>query len=594
MNRILFIRGLVLALGVGLALSTFDYYFRYGYHPVLLVTWLSSLIIIAAYLFIYHPRGSALLSLSKVDIYVLIFLYAIFAPLYLVKLYTLPWQINSDEVVIAQYARELLTKDDVDLFGPSNYFRFPALIFVVFGRLAEALGGVTFFNMRSVHALSGLAIIIPAYFFFRLHLSRFLASMATMLVMSNHALLFISRMVLRNNVGLLNEVVALFFLYQGLKRQSLFHAFVGGALAGFSFYQYSPSRIIFGVWIVYLIVLGIYQYKATLRPIIKIGAVSCSAFVIAIIPMVIATMKLPELPVGQDYEKQQLLIYPEGRLHQQQWSSTLSPVAGVKKNILNGLTMFNRALHDQGYMYPNYGLGSGFVDPITGILLWVGVVSLLFKRQKKDFDVLIISSFIILWAIFIFIVNKTPFYTRLLIMLPFVALCVVIALHAIATLLKPKVIKLTPHLGAVFIPAVISIGVIIIVGWNLALFWNVNQVGVAKGNDIGGTARYIEARAEQPNHTFYLVADQAYPYYDWGLQYMWKGWLGFFAQEGQETIILPSEKFIDNIQDPPLTLFMNRRLWRDSRIAIKNIAKNVRVHNIKPDGSLVAVEITDR
>lgn len=590
MNYTPIVRSQALVMGLLLILATFDYYFIYGYKKSLVITWLVALIMIATYFMQSEDiKKLGMNRFGKADAYAIIFLLVIFAPLYLIRLYTIPWQINSDEVTIAQHVRSLISQNEIDLFGPSNYFNFPAFIFVFFGWLAQRLGEVTLLNMRAIHALFGLLIIVPSFLFFRLFLSRVLAVGTTALIMSNHTLIFISRMVMRNNVGLLNEMAALLILFYGLKRQSLFYTFLGGIVAGFSFYHYPPARIIFFIWIFFLATLMLFWRKTALSHIVSFGVISCLGFFLTVAPMLIAIYKIPPSP-GPSYSRQQLLIFPEGRLQQQQWHSTPDPWEAVKINIKQGVTMFNRPLHDLGYMYPNYGLHSGFIDPLTGILLWIGLVNLIFKRPKDEQDILMVSSFIFLWAVFTFLVNKAPFYTRLFVILPFIAYLVIIALKKIAALIS-KSLKLSPQMKIVMVPFVLSIGIITIAGWNLKMGWDVVQTGFTTGNDVGGTGRFVEARIGKPSYAFYLIASQDYPYYNWGLPYQWKGWLGFFVSEHQKFSVLNPEDFISKVGDPPFTLFMNQKLWHMKSKEIKDIYENLVVHNIKPDGSLIAIEI---
>ena len=75
------------------------------------------------------------------------------------------------------------------------------------------------------------------------------------------------------------------------------------------------------------------------------------------------------------------------------------------------------------------------MDPLTGILLWIGVAVLgirVIRRRADEGVLLALSGFLVLWLSFAFIINKAPNYTRLLITLPFVAYLVTEAVRWLA------------------------------------------------------------------------------------------------------------------------------------------------------------------
>ncbi len=55
------------------------------------------------------------------------------------------------------------------------------------------------------------------------------------------------------------------------------------------------------------------------------------------------------------------------------WVFESTVAGGMWKNISWGLTAFNNKIADHGFIYENKG--HGFVDPLTGIFLWVGVLA---------------------------------------------------------------------------------------------------------------------------------------------------------------------------------------------------------------------------
>jgi len=58
--------------------------------------------------------------------------------------------------------------------------------------------------------------------------------------------------------------------------------------------------------------------------------------------------------------------------------------------------------------------------------------------------------------------------------------------------------------------------ILLIGGWNLAIFGDFVHKGWTQGNDVGATGRYVAARQGDPDYRFYLAASAAYPYFGLG------------------------------------------------------------------------------
>ena len=115
------------------------------------------------------------------------------------------------------------------------------------------------------------------------------------------------------------------------------------------------------------------------------------------------------------------MLFKLGRDKQRDWMFKSNFWDAYKINVKWGLTAYNNKIVDHGFIYDNPN--HGFVDPLTGILLWLGlgVVSVRLLRRRGDegpYSQLV--SFVILWLSFAFVVNKAPNYTRLMVTLPFV------------------------------------------------------------------------------------------------------------------------------------------------------------------------------
>ena len=531
-------------------------------------------------------------SFSAIDAIPLVLLIGFFAPIYLASAYTVPFQVNTDEVTIMLFMDRLST-DTVDPLGLSDYFGFPALPFFLFGRLAKMLGGVTLAHVRMIHALSGLAIIACSYVFLRQLLPRAAALAAAALVGGNHALIAISRMAMRDNGGLLVEVVALALLFAGLKRQSPFLLFVGGAVSGLSFYMYYPARATLIIWIVFLATLaGTLRNQFSLKKILGMVFISIIGAAAVGGPIMLASAKNPQMML--QYARQQFLVLPEGRALQQQWLSSATEGEAILQNIKNGLSLFTNKLHDYGYIYPNYG--HGFFDPVSGILVWLGLGVIVLKvsssRTRTAQDIFALTGLLFLWFVFSFLTTKTPNYTRLLILLPFAAYVAVRAIGIIAeriSLVLPE--RMREKRGRFISSAFMAVATCTIVVWNVAIFWDFAQKGFIEGDDVGGTGRYVEARAHNEQYAFYLAASKHYPYYSWGEPWQWDAWMGFFAGPSQKTTVTPPEEIFSRPLDPPYTIFMSKAVFGNFADIITHAHPQGKLHHILPDGDLLALEV---
>jgi len=549
-----------------------------GYSKAVLFVWLLSMVLGGCVFFSRSERGR--LHISKKDWLVTGILFGFFALLYTYHIYTVPFQVNTDEVTIMQTMRTLTIEAHADLFALSQYFYFPSFIFIVMGRMASLFGGIDLYHVRLLHALFGVGIIVSSYVLFRNFFSVFYAAGGALIVGVNHSLFAISRMAMRDNVATLIEVAALTLFIRGFQKKSLFEIYLGGVVAGFGFYNYFPARIVIVLWGVFLFFVFLF-FRNTIgfRQIVKFGFASMVGFLLIVAPLAVATLKTPGY--GAAYAKEQILLYPEGKELQRAWVNARTIEEGLFINMKNALTALNRPIHDHGYIYPNYG--HGFLDPLTGVLLWIGFLVMIAGRNKKPKDVALPLCLGFLLLFFAFLTTKNPNYTRLLLVLPFAG-GLVAALFSLADGFVRSKLRI--------IPKIVFMIVVAMIAYNNALIFNdFKEVADAKGNDVGGTARYVEARNELAPYSFYLAADRFYPYYSWGESWQWHTWLGFFAGDHQKVLVISPESFIAHPYEGPFTLFLENRLWAEYEEIFLLRYPSARVHQITQDQKLVAVEV---
>ena len=268
-----------------------------------------------------------------------------------------------------------------------------------------------------------------------------------------------------------------------------------------------------------------------------------------------------------------------------------SVAGGMWKNISWGLTTFNNKIEDHGFIYLNRG--HGFVDPLTGIFIWVGVLFVgirLFRRRGDPGELFALSGFIVLWLSFAFLINKAPSYTRLLITLPFVAYFVAVATRFLAGRVQLLAADWRPQWANRARVGFVGVTIAALAALNLAIAWDFIQEGRKNGEAIGSTGRYIESHRDVPGKKFYLAADDAsYKYYSFGNSYSHR--LTLFAHDGQVGPQIPPESLSGFQASPPFAIFMTQALWSAARQGLMTSYPNAELHNVMPDASHVVLEV---
>ena len=570
-----------IAIGLLLGLISLVLYIAAGYSKRMLWLWLAAFVVLSV---AFWFRSRALPRIALADVGIAGGLVALASPLYVFLLSRWPVQVSSDEAVIMDVSRQFATgPTNVDPFGVSWYLTRPTGLFIVWGNLGELIGGIDFFHMRLLHGLVGLLTVAASYALFRLMFPRSWAAFATIVVAANHSMFMISRLAMRENTALLVVVLSLALLLWGLQRKHELATFLGGVVGGLGFYVYYPGRVAIPIWMAFLLGLWfLYKKQFPHRTLLSLGAIAVAGFMLAATPIIYAESEIPSNQASG--QKDSLLIYNDAREQQRGWVHAETQFEGYKTNIKQGLGTFNSTVVDHSWIYPNYG--HGFVDPLTGILLWLGVgvvgVALIRRRRQDEAALLMLGGFLVLWLSFAFLVNKAPNYTRLLVTLPFVAFLVTEAVRWLAGRWRsiPRA------------PALIAVGFLsVIVVWNIAIAWDWIDEGRRKGDPIGSTGRYVESHKDDPGRVFYLANSAVQPYYVWGDDPTMSR-LRFFVNDVSQIGASIDPAILRDFNAPaPFSLFMRRETWQTAGAELADRYPRGRIRNITPDGARVVLEV---
>ena len=567
-------------------------YFHQGVGGSVVLIWLATIAGAGVVVFWADRNSSAPALIDRSDWPTALLLLLSVAPLYLALIPAIPYQISTDEVVVMLVEGEASAQPVWDIFSLSEYFSFPSFVFVVYGWAGSLLGGINLRNMRSIDAIVGLASIALFYILARPLLSKRMAAAAAILLGTNHALLAISRMAMRNNSALLVELGGLLFLFNGLKHRRASWTYLGGATTGLAFYIYEPARLLLIIWLGWLLAMAIgNRTRETTKLYLRHGLIGLTGFALVVAPLVAGSMRATENPAAFAYQREQLLFFRESQLQQQEWVGAATLVEAVQTNIVQGLTAYNSGLHDNGYLYNNPG--HGFVDPLTGILLWVGVlwtVSRLGERKSEDY--LMLVGFVVPWLTFSFITNKAPSYTRMLITLPFVAYMTLRGIVFVAGRFHLLVSKRWPAAGKLLSGRLLAGGLVAAIAlWNLGSYADYVVTGLVERENVGATSRYIETRIADEDHAYYIAADPEHSFFGGGEPWHWEELVRFFAGDDVRVGVIPTEMKGEDLGEGPFTVLMTREVWELNAACLTSRYPQRQVHELTADGWNLAIEV---
>jgi tetratricopeptide (TPR) repeat protein len=573
-------------IGIALVFVSSIFYFFRGFNPVVFLVWLAGLFTCGWDLF--SSKATSWLWFSRRDGFIALILFIAALPIYVWSVYTIPWQALPDEASLISWEQIWVHDGVVDPFGISEYFGFPNFPYLVLGWVGNFLGGIDLYHERLLSGICAAAIVACSYIFYRALATRcFIAVTAAILLAFNHSFIAIGRLAFKDNGAVLYEVLALAPLFYGFKHRCLFTTYIGGILAGLSLYQYYPARIVIPIWLAFLLGAAIFKRMEYPWPEVKrMSLTFCLGLLLAGLPLAAASLSNVQSKHFQ-YQQNNLLIFPEGRQMQMHWVGAKTVAAGFLINVIHGLTMFNNAEKDSAGQYHNPGFG--FVDPITGILTWIGFLTNVAFRRRWLPALMMILSLTVQILCFSFLVGKTPDYTRLLVILPFAALFAAQGIEALA-LLAAGCFASRSSAALTMFNCIWACFLILIVMQNLLMYRHYLQTGFDRGDDVGGLARYVEERHRRPNYLFIVAASKKYPFFNNDNPGAWIDRVTPFLSVGQENTAISPDDISTMRLAPPFTVFMNADLWSLNRNALQKIYPKAISRQIYKAKGLVAFE----
>jgi len=246
----------------------------------------------------------------------------------------------------------------------------------------------------------------------------------------------------------------------------------------------------------------IWQYKERKQLNIKkelaIFCVILWGFTAMAGPIILNTYISPDMDVYAGRYKDQFLMFQRGRQAQKEFWNAPSVRDGILLNITNGIKMFNFSKENR------------IIDPVSGVLLWIGFLVVFRKRRKEIRDYLMLYSFLFLWFLFMFVINKTPYLPRLLIILPFLIYFITQGIRITAYGLNLILKKFTTKIifRKIYLKSFLSLFAAGIIFVNIAAYythvWYDLEVG---GNDYGKVYRYLNHLKQRKNLKIYYIAN---------------------------------------------------------------------------------------
>jgi hypothetical protein len=345
---------------------------------------------------------------------------ALAALLRLVALSDVPSFMHHDTASCGLVGQGLLTGEERDPFAlVSTWYYFPRLGLLPY-TLSLSLLGTSVLALRLTSAIPGLLVVPALYFLVRGWFGRLVASIAAVLLATNHVAVHFSRVGIWNIHALLLGVAGFAALAGGWRRRSAFWLSAAGICFGLSLHTYTAGRLFFGLGV---LAAGALALKAGLRSARSLTWLLV-ALSFALAPLASSFLRRPEA-LGGDRARTVNPFSGEMSEHLKSQIGTDERTAILRFQVVRTL----RGFVNVGDTDSNYGSTRPLIGTVTLVLFLAGLAFAVARLPDPRFVFLLawLSTGLVFGGV---LAINPPSFPRLLAVLPvpFVLAAVVLGL----------------------------------------------------------------------------------------------------------------------------------------------------------------------
>lgn len=321
-----------------------------------------------------------------------IVLFLISLIIYVFKLDHIPSGFHVDEVALSNFSLKLLSGQLTTLMGVGEH-NHPIVSFLPQTLSLELLGRTVFAARLPSAIISALAI--PIYYLLVKYLFNTKAALiSSVLFLSSHLWIAMSRLALNNSQIVFFELTTFFFLFLALNKSKLFYFFLTGIGCGLMFYLYAGYRI------VPLIVAIIFIYDTFIKNRKNIHLID---FLLKIVFIILGFLIISFPQINYFYQHPYAFTSRENDIYilgnsaeATQWRQSNYPNENnfqILSTQIFKTFMISSDAHDTS---GQYGYPKKVLDPISLVLVLFGLIFCIYRIKESKYLFLILWFFITL------------------------------------------------------------------------------------------------------------------------------------------------------------------------------------------------------
>lgn len=426
------------------------------YSPYLFYLWGFSILLPASILLLQEKQIIKKLfsSIRKEEIFFLCAAVVFIITLYGYKIDLIPYRIHGDEAMMGNVARDYF-RQTVNIFSYGPWFSVPYMSFFPIS-FSMKLFGDDIIGVRYSSLLVALLSLPFFYFMIRNLFNRKIAAFSVIIFYSLSTSIAFFRTGFHYTQGILAVVLALFFFMLVLKHNSRFGSFMTGIVAGLGFYLYFSARAILPLLIVFFLYMIIFQQKKFTR-ILYLSLFFFLGLIISITPNVFESIKDPA--VFSNRTNEVFVLSETGSEYIKKEVNSSSLALAVVKNTIKAFQSYHYRLDCSG----QYSIERPFIDFLPSIFLVYGLFITLIRIKHPNFAILALSFLLVTFLGWGLTIN-TPFFPRMVILLPVIAVLIALGLYHLIILTFNSVlniaitINIKKEISLIFVILIIASG----------------------------------------------------------------------------------------------------------------------------------------